>query len=188
MPLKKKPKYEEEPPDDDPQSTADALEALTPQEFASLYRYAQYKMRGLWLRDAEPKDWVQKAVLLTLEGKRVWNRRRATFLKHLKGCVSSMAHQAFKQAEREVRLTERHEAELAAEPLPKKEANERARVILKRVRDAFRSDKIVLNVLDLLEQGFPPALARYTLKMDAKVYKAARKRIVRAVEKVINHE
>jgi hypothetical protein len=176
---------DEQLPDEEAQRIADALEALSPEEFARLVHFARYKMRGLQLRDAEPMDWVQEAIKRTLAGKRKWNHKRVSFFNHLKGCISSIANQCHRKTEKQVRLSERHES--FATP-GKKEANDVARDILKKVRRALRDDKLALRVLDLLEEGFSAALGRQILRMDANVYNAARKRIVRCIERLIRDE
>lgn len=171
-------------PDDEARRIAAAIHALTPQERAMLYRYAQFKLLGASarLRDFDLMDLFQEAVMRTWEGTRVWNPE-ISFVLHLKGCIRSIADERFKAARQLYAL----ECELQRElhkSTPVDHESWDAAGIFGQLRNRLKGDSVALGVLESILEGDSAAETRRKLNMEANVYNAARKRIVRRLEEI----
>lgn len=172
-------------PDDKARRIAAAIHALTPQERAMLYRYAQFKLFGASarLKDFDLMDLFQEAVMRTWEGKREWNHEKVSFALHLKGCIRSIADERYKAARRLYALECELQRELRTSR-PVDHASWDANGLLHQLRDRLKGDSVALSVLESILEGNSAADTRRILKMEANVYNAARKRIVRRLEEI----
>jgi DNA-directed RNA polymerase specialized sigma24 family protein len=176
------------PPDKPALEISTAFEALTKEQLSSLYRYAQFKAVGLrgYCSANDPMDFLQEAMLRTLNGRRKWNPQKVDFFTHLKGCIRSIANELFKQERKYVPLTEelpdRYDDEF------RRWANERAEQVIHDLRTRLHGNSVALKVLRCMLEGHRPAETRRILGIQANVYNAARRHIIRRLEKITRHD
>lgn len=72
---------------------SEAINKLSPEEWAKLYAYAENRARVMKLYGSavDGKDLTQRAVTELLEGRRTWNPKKVTFVGVLMGAMKSIA-------------------------------------------------------------------------------------------------
>jgi DNA-directed RNA polymerase specialized sigma24 family protein len=184
----------DQPTQGDPRFAA-ALKALSEKDKEILKRFARFKMFPLTakVRHSDAEDLLHEAIKRTLNGDRKWNPD-ATVVKHLIGCMSSIASEWYKEASKHTELSnspDSHQASGSIEAearLILNEAEAKTRLIIEQTRAHLQDegDSDALSVLESLLQGHRPAEARQKLNMAPEVYIAAKKRIQRLVRRLIS--
>ena len=153
---------------------AAAIDALWPYQMEGLLFYAHFRLlrAGGNVRDSDARDLLHEAMLRTLDGRRVWNPQ-IPFKHHLMGCMSSIAHEFSKKANKLTELSDTHGSKNDVE------AAVDAKINTDRLRIHLKGDVVALNVLDTLLDGVSPKEALEALHINTHVYLAARKRISR---------
>jgi DNA-directed RNA polymerase specialized sigma24 family protein len=153
---------------------ATAIDALTRREIDGLLFCGYFRLRraGGMVTASEAKDLLQEAILRTLDGRRTW-KPGITFRKHLEECIRSIAHDTVKKAYKSTELLDVH----SSEDNPEDAVN--AKIETERLMASLRDDAVALSVLESVLNGASPKEAQRALKMNARQYEAARKRISR---------
>jgi hypothetical protein len=155
-----------------------ALEALSDNDLRKLKDYARfmaYAAKGAF-RYADAGDLLQESVVRTLDGRRKWKPQQVDFIKHMKGCVQSIADEYAQEARR---YSDEDVSDRAQASRKEPRVNY---LIFAKARARLHDDKIAQAVFDSLLEGHTPAEVREILKMDVEVYNAARKRISRTMK------
>jgi hypothetical protein len=186
------------PPDGHQKNSAvlAALEALTPEQWLKLNRYAELKMLGLRgkVRDQDAGDLLHAAIERTLvgeekhateKGARRWNHS-VDFFTHLIGCMRSIANGWLGKTARFLELLP--EAVITeVQPAPfERDALFAQSFVRSLLRDA--ADNLAESVLDLILQGYSSVEIQQKLDIDGNGYNAAKKRILRAAHRFVRRK
>jgi DNA-directed RNA polymerase specialized sigma24 family protein len=159
-----------------------AIEALSDSDLQKLKNYARfmaYSAKGAF-RYADAEDLLHESVVRTLSTRRKWKPQQVDFMKHMRGCIESIADEYAREARRY------SDADVSVLPHAHASRTEpRANyMIFGMARRRLREDKIAMAVFDSLLEEHSPAKVREILNIDVEVYNAARKKISRAMQHV----
>lgn len=161
-----------------------AIKALTAADLARLDGYGTFRIatiRGV-VFSADPRDLLQEAIVRTLDGRRNWDEERISFVTHLIGCMNSIANEMAKRAHLEQRAFQ----DSARDERKDKADDSSSLRILHKMRDRLGDDRTALGVYEKLLDGSSRAEICQSLRIPAKVYDAARKRISRSLYALAN--
>jgi DNA-directed RNA polymerase specialized sigma24 family protein len=159
-----------------------AIEALSDSDLRKLKDYARfmaYAAKGAF-RYADAEDLLHESVVRTLDGRRRWKPQQVDFMKHMKGCIQSIADEYAQEARR---YSDEDVSERVRAPASRKDPHVNYMIFAK-ARSRLPEDKIVMAVFDSLLEEHSPAEVREILNIDVAVYNAARKKISRAMKRV----
>jgi len=178
----------------------EALQRLTVPDLDRLMLYAQFRI--WWIGKAacgwNEEDLLQEAFMRTLSGARKWPKNKVKFLKFLLGVIHSISSDMARKLQTEIHDEPLFESELSRQENEKASnqyqvssastqdlvAGMDARKIVDMIRDYFRDDPEVLNVMEGLDgELIGPEICEY-YDMSLKEFNAARLRLKRGCFKV----
>ena len=162
-----------------------ALNELSDKDIRYLVGFGRYRILGARgaADNADAEDLFSEAVAQTLKLKRKW-KRGVTFPNHLLACMRSIADNRFKHARRHVELALELPAPAGIDLIAAMDAG----VNIMRLQEGLENDSIALSVLETMLDGCVAAQAEQRLRISSRVYWAARKRIRRLAQKLVEED
>lgn len=175
-----------ESPADYATKLADALAAITQEDFGRLCAYARSRLFYvlLYIPHLQASDLITEAIVRTLDGRRKWDTDYPLEI-HLWRTADSIAWELGQQHSKLLAIRNRnrnyHEDGDVDRTL-------QASQLLNRLMTRLAGDTVATNVLNSRLEGFQPNQTCQMLNITDHVYQAARKRIVRAFERIRSDE
>jgi DNA-directed RNA polymerase specialized sigma24 family protein len=172
---------------DSPEAFRAALQQMAPVDLVRLQKAARFASRRLQAWGWE--DLLQEAVRRGLEGTRVWPAHVPVVL-FLVQTMRSLAREQWEHEHRPAATTISTSSIKRAEPAPDAgpERVVAVRQELTEIRSWFADDAAALAVLEGMADGLGPGEIQQQSALDERAYKAAQKRIRRAVLKHLGDE
>ena len=180
----------------------EAIGSLTDADLARLGSFAWWRVQaiGKAARGNKREDLLQEAIVRTLDGRRTWNRSAVDFIGHLIGVMRSIASEWAESLEAEKHEEPLLESELigapedpalnpyrtATSPKPGPERIAEARDAVTAIKDSFRDDRLVQEIISGLEEGLSGPEIKEILGISQKTLETVMRRLRRWSPKILS--
>jgi len=157
---------------------AAALNALRPEDYGKLLKFAEFiamKFSGR-VNDADAEDLLHEAILRVLDERNIrnWYPQKVDFQTFLKGCIRSIANEWYKRA----RNTESPDELLSP---TRHDAQMEAAITIENIREALKTRPHAVQIFDLKCDGLTAREIQERLGISEQIYAAAVKWIERTL-------
>lgn len=180
----------------------EAIVSLTEVDLVRLERFAFWRIQmiGGTTYGHDAKDLLYEAIVRTLDGRRTWNRVAVDFKGHLIGVIRSVCSEWKEKSKTEKHKELLFESDLVGildcnttDPLrsltpPPRRPEDilEAQDSVAAVRKFFQDDKLVLEIIDGLEEGMAGPDIRQVLGISQKELETAKRRLHRSISKIFS--